>query len=143
MKTMRIIGAVLCGVTAVWIGCVKQEIPQESSEAGGSTNVVALRESNFKGQIKEGVVLVDFWAPWCGPCRLQGPIVEQVAEKMQGKAKVAKLNVDNAREISQRYGVRVIPTLIVFKNGKQFKQLTGLTQADELMSALNSAIEAK
>jgi thioredoxin 1 len=70
-------------------------------------------------------VLVDFWAPWCGPCRVLGPVVEQVAEKYQGKAKVVKVNVDDNNETSARYGIRGIPTLLVFKQGAEVDRRVG------------------
>lgn len=72
-------------------------------------------------------VLVDFWAEWCAPCRMMTPIVESVAEKFQGTAKVFKLNVDDNPSVSQRFGIKGIPTLIVFKGGKEAERLVGAT----------------
>ncbi|HNQ87269.1 MAG TPA: thioredoxin [Verrucomicrobiota bacterium] len=98
-------------------------------------------ESNFDAEVQKGVVLVDFWATWCGPCRTQGPIVEQVASRVEGKAKVAKLDVDKAPNIAKRFAVSAIPTLIVFKDGKPTKQFVGLTKADVLISGINAALD--
>jgi thioredoxin 1 len=81
-------------------------------------------------------VLVDFWAPWCGPCRLAGPIIDTVANKMEGKAKVFKLNIDDNPETTSKYGVSLIPTVMVFRNGKMEKQLIGLQQEAMYLSAL-------
>lgn len=81
-------------------------------------------------------VLVDFWAPWCGPCRLAGPIIDTVANKMKGKAKVFKLNIDDNPETTSKYGVSLIPTVIVFRNRKMEKQLIGLQQEAMYLSAL-------
>ena len=104
--------------------------------------VVALNTANFESQIAKGVVLVDFWAPWCGPCRTQGPIVEEVAGQLQGKAVVAKVNVDEEQAVAEKFNIQGIPTLIVFKNGKPAKQFVGVNDAATLISAVKAAMEA-
>ena len=84
--------------------------------------------SNFQAEVLESdiPVLVDFWAPWCGPCRMVGPVVEEIAREFAGKAKVGKLNVDEEQALAIRYGVMSIPTLIVFKNGQPAETAVGL-----------------
>ena len=94
--------------------------------------------ANFDSEISRGVTLVDFWASWCGPCRMQGPIVENVAIKMAGKAKVGKCNVDEEQELAIRLGIRSIPTLIIFENGKEVERLIGLHAAPMLIEKLNA-----
>ncbi|MBN1420639.1 MAG: thioredoxin [Planctomycetes bacterium] len=84
-------------------------------------------------------VLVDFHAVWCGPCRIQGPIVERLAEKSAGAYLVAKLDVDRVEEIPARYGIRSIPTLIVFSGGKERKRFVGLTEESDLATAIEAA----
>jgi thioredoxin 1 len=84
-------------------------------------------------------VLVDFWAPWCGPCRMEGPVVAQVAKEEAGLAVVGKVNADDAPELMQKFGIQAIPTLIVFKGGKPFKTFTGLTDGSDLKAAIESA----
>ncbi len=85
-------------------------------------------------------VLVDFWAVWCGPCQMQGPIVEDVAKTMEGKAVVGKVNVDENPGVAGKYGVMSIPTLIIFKGGQPVKQFVGAQSKDILISALNAVI---
>ncbi len=102
--------------------------------------VLELQQAGWDEAIGSGVTLVDFWAPWCGPCMLQGPIVDEVAEKVSGVAKVAKLNVDEAQGIAATYGIRSIPTLIVFKDGEPVQQLVGLQSETQLVDALKQAV---
>ena len=101
--------------------------------------VLDLNDGNFSETIREGVTLVDFWASWCSPCMMQGPIVEGVAGKVGNKAKIAKVNVDEARQAATELGIRSIPTLIVFKDGKPAQQFVGVTQESALISAINDA----
>jgi len=124
-------------------GCTKQDSTEQQSNSAPSARVRTLNDSNFDAEVQTGVVLVDFWATWCGPCRMQAPIVDQVAERLEGKVKVAKLDVDAAPKIAKRFGVQAIPTLLVFKNGKQEKQFVGLTKAETLVSTLTSALDSK
>ena len=101
---------------------------------------IDLTDQNFAETIGSGVALVDFWAPWCAPCMMQGPIVEQVAEKVDGRAKVAKVNVDEGQQVAGKYGVRSIPTLIVFKDGKPVQQFVGVQSETQLASAIEQAL---
>lgn len=85
-------------------------------------------------------VLVDFWAVWCGPCQVQGPIVEEVATALGDKAKVLKLNVDENPMYAQKFGIMSIPTLMIFKNGSVVKQFIGVTSKESLVGELNKLI---
>ncbi len=87
--------------------------------------VAELKSANFKQEISKGYVLVDFWAPLCGPCRMLGPVIEQLSEEMAGKLKFAKVNVDDEGEIASEFGIMSIPTVIIFKDGKAAGQKTG------------------
>jgi len=116
--------------------------PAASTSPSAPAEVMALNEANFDSQIRQGVVLVDFWATWCGPCRIQGPIVEQVAKQIGGAAKIAKLDVDAATTIAQRFNIDSIPTLIVFKDGKPVQQFVGITEAETLVSAIQGALKS-
>ena len=85
-------------------------------------------------------VLVDFWAEWCGPCRMVGPIVEQLAQSLNGKVKVSKLNVDQNQEIAMKYNVQSIPSLILFKNGDEVARTVGLSPKEKYEKFVNNAL---
>lgn len=101
-----------------------------------SENVKEIQANGFQEAIREGVVLVDFWAPWCGPCRMQGPILEQVASEVGNKASIAKVNVDESPSVAAQFGVKGIPTLILFKGGKAVGQYVGVQRKDTLVAAI-------
>ena len=102
-----------------------------------SDKVLILNDDNFEGTIKEGITLVDFWAPWCGPCKVQSPIIDTLSQEMGDKAKIGKLMVDDATKTTQKYEVMSIPTLILYKDGKVIKSWTGVHQGNILKSAIN------
>lgn len=95
-----------------------------------------LSSENFKEEVlnSEKPVLVDFYADWCGPCNAMSPVIEELAKELEGKAKVGKINVDENSDIAVEYNVMSIPTLIVFKNGKEEKRLVGLRDKEELLN---------
>jgi len=104
--------------------------------------MVELSSDNFENEVSnfKGTVLVDFWAPWCGPCRMVGPVVEELAKEYQGKAKVAKLNTDDAPDIASKFGIRSIPTLLFFKDGAVVQQLVGAYPKSKINEKLQSAL---
>lgn len=91
-----------------------------------SEDIKKLTEDSFQKEIADGVTLVDFYADWCGPCRMLAPVLEKVAKDVKGKATVAKLDIDNAQGIASTFGVTSIPTLILFDKGKEVDRLIGL-----------------
>lgn len=99
---------------------------------------IVLSEQAFETEVLQAdkPVLIDFWAPWCGPCRMLAPIVAQIAEEYDGKAKVCKVNVDEEPGLAQRFGITGIPTVLVFKNGRLTDTLVGLRPKAELEALL-------
>lgn len=93
---------------------------------------VALTKENFNESIQNGVSLVDFWAPWCGPCKMQLPIVEELSAELEGQAVIAKINVDEQPELASQFGVMSIPTLILFKDGQPVDKMVGVQSKDAL-----------
>jgi len=99
--------------------------------------VVNLTESNFDEKTATGIVLVDFWATWCRPCKMQAPIIEEVSNIVSGKATICKLDIDQTPSIAARFGIQSIPTMILFKNGKAVIQFTGLTSKEDIINEIN------
>ncbi|MEW6448225.1 MAG: thioredoxin [Bacillota bacterium] len=101
--------------------------------------ILEVNERNFEKEVLQSSVpvMVDFWAAWCGPCRSMSPVVEQVADEFAGRVKVAKLNVDENQSLTQRYGIKGIPTLLFFQNGKVVAQEVGYTPKDSVTQKLN------
>lgn len=108
-----------------------------------NTNIITGTDANFDGEVlRSGIpVLVDFWAPWCGPCRMVAPIVDEVAGEFQGKLKVVKVNTDENYSISSRYGIMSIPTLGIFMNGKMVDSVIGAVPKYHLMNKLNQYVQ--
>ena len=99
-----------------------------------------LNKDNFEQSISSGVALVDFWAEWCGPCKMQLPIIEEFSSEMKGKATIGKVNVDEELELAQSFGIQSIPTLILFKDGKPVKKLVGLHSKESLYEEVNQVL---
>lgn len=95
-----------------------------------------LNSSEFDNAIASGVVLVDFYADWCGPCKMMSPIIDEIAEEMEGKVKVGKVNVDDNQQLAIKYNVMSIPTIIIYKNGMPVKSFVGLRDKNEILDSL-------
>ncbi|MEE3477450.1 MAG: thioredoxin [Methanomethylophilus sp.] len=101
--------------------------------------VTELNEAQFNEFVKQsGIVMVDCWAPWCGPCRRMGPVVEELANDLAGKVAVAKLNTDENQGVAMKFGINAIPTLLFFKDGVQQESLVGLRPKEDIISYINS-----
>src|ERR1039457_1873439 len=102
-------------------------------------STIHLDEKNFEGEVLKSSlpVLVDFWAEWCGPCKMIAPIIDQLAAELQGKIKIAKVNVDESPQLAGLYNVMSIPTLLIFKNGLPVDQIVGALPKDKLLAKIN------
>ena len=135
--------ALFLAALAIGSGCGKGERAPDTHESEGAVpaaTVEQIGDAAFDQAVADGVVLVDFWAPWCGPCRTQGPIVDQLAEQMSGKARFIKVNVDEAPQTARRFGIQSIPTLMVFKDGQKATQFVGVTDRDRLAAAVQAQL---
>ena len=101
---------------------------------------VELTAENFDATVAEGVTMVDFWAPWCGPCRMIAPVVEELAEDFDGKATIAKVNTDEEQDIAVKYGIRSIPTIMFFKNGEMVDQMVGAASKEAFTEKINALL---
>ncbi len=104
-------------------------------------NTIELGDDNFSAEVLESTtpVLVDFWAPWCGPCRQIAPLIDQLAEEYSGKVKVGKVNIDDNPGVTNEYGIQSIPTLMVFRNGAVAERFVGMPPRSKLTQALDDA----
>jgi thioredoxin 1 len=131
----------IVGVLTLWLAARALTLNSGFNGESEDSAAVQLTSENFHATLASTSqpVMVDFWASWCGPCRKLAPTVEQLARDMEGRAIIAKLNVDQARDIAATYGVQSIPTLIIFKDSREVNRLVGLTTQDRLELALQAA----
>lgn len=101
---------------------------------------VELTGENFEATVGKGVTMVDFWAPWCGPCRMIAPVIEELAEDFDGTAIIGKVNTDEQQDLAAKYGIRSIPTILFFKDGEMVDQMVGASGKDVFAEKINSLL---
>ena len=131
-----IIGSIILGflILNVYTRIKMKSLPKVADHA----NILTLTDTNFQQQTKNKVVLVDFWAEWCAPCKMMAPVLNDLADELSGNSHVGKLNIEQYQSMAQKFNVRSIPTLILFKNGKELKRFVGIKQKDFLLKEINS-----
>ena len=132
---------IILAAVAAFIGFIvyNQAKMKKMPNVANSQKIKTLNNKNFKAVTQSGVTLVDFWAPWCGPCKLMGPVLNDVADTAGDDVTVAKLNVDHNQPIAAKYKVRSIPTLILFRDGKEIDRFVGVKTKKFLLAELQRA----
>lgn len=138
MQTALIITGVIVGTFFLLI--VYSRIKMKSIPlVADHKNILTLTDKNFQQQTKNRLVLVDFWAEWCAPCRMMAPVLNEVAEELNGTTRIGKVNIEQHQSLAQQFKVRSIPTIILFKNGKEVDRFIGVKNKDFLLNKIKKA----
>ena len=136
METVLIIIATLIGAFVV-LNIIARMKMKNLPTVADNQNILTLTEKNFQQQTKSKVDIVDFWAAWCAPCRMMAPVLNDVADALPGNMQVGKINVEVEKALAQKFNVRSIPTLILFKDGKEVNRFVGVKTKDFLLKEMN------
>ena len=139
MQTALIVIGVLIGSLIVFRFVAMAKI-KNTPMVADHENVLTLTEQNFQQQTKNKVVLVDFWATWCAPCRMMAPVLNDVASNLSGNSQVGKVNIEQFQSLAQKFKVRSIPTLILFKNGVEINRFVGIKSKEFLLKQLQQVL---
>jgi len=131
MKKFTFILALLISVCLGQYGC---------KSGSGSGSILTLTTDNFKDETASGVVMVDFWATWCMPCKAMAPVIEEIAEQIKGKVKVGKVDIDANGQLANQFAIQAIPTIIIFKDGQAVETLVGIQSKAALVNALSKYV---
>ena len=140
MGTILLISVILFVLMIVVTFYQRYQLRRDADKMQDSEQVISLTDDTFNETIGIGVTLVDFWAPWCGPCKAIGPVVEDLANTFGDKIKFTKCNVDNSPVTPGKFGIKAIPTLIFFKGGDVVEQITGMVAKSKLEEAVNKLL---
>ena len=130
---------IIAGVLALFAGYVFFAYRRMKNIKVGpdSPKIKNLTDKNFNHQVSKGICLVDFWASWCMPCKMMAPVLNELAEEVGDKVAVCKVNIEDYQSVAQKHSVRNIPTLLIFRNGKEVDRLVGIKSKDFLINKLN------
>jgi thioredoxin 1 len=142
MKTTLIISLIIIGSFAALVLFARTRMKSIPS-VGNHMDILELTDKNFQFQTKDKVVLVDFWASWCAPCRMMAPVLNDLADELPDNAYVGKVNVEDYQSLAQKYQVRSIPTMILFQNGKEISRFVGIKSKEFLSQQINSIKKKK
>lgn len=135
MMKYRLLPATVLLVLSALISAPLQAKVAEDPKSS-KPKVVSLSASNYSNEVKNGLVFVDFWAAWCGPCRKMAPILDQLSAEYKDSLKVGKVNVDNYKKFSIDMGIQALPTIVVYKDGKEMERITGVVSKDDLVKVV-------
>ncbi len=133
----------ISGVLVFLVGLLilyARQLMNSLGDVKDSEKIKILTDLNFQNKIKSGTVLVDFWASWCVPCKMMIPVLNEVADEVKGNISIAKVNVDEQKATASKFGIRSIPTMILFQNGREVKRITGVKTKDYLLKELDRRI---
>lgn len=133
--TILTIVFVVIGAAVIYLFMAARRL-KNMPETPENDNIITLNPANFQQQTKSGLVLIDFWASWCMPCKMMAPILNEVADEIGDKAKIGKVNVEEHQQLSSKFSVRNIPTLVLLKDGKEIERFVGVKTKDFLLKQL-------